>query len=152
MGTGLIGFGGGLFAVGTLIFAMGLAGSTADSTSDTKSNSIASKIKGSNVVQSGMALGAWGAVQATAAGVAIALGGGLRDVFSNLAMQGDLGPALISPVTGYGTVYSIEIVLLFVTLVAIGPLVKNPAQQRVQVVAQQDKEQSSSFGLAGFPG
>jgi BCD family chlorophyll transporter-like MFS transporter len=91
-------------------------------------------------------------VQATAAGVAIALGGGIRDIFSNLAMQGDLGPALVSPVTGYGTVYSIEIILLFVTLVAIGPLVKEPTQQDDQIEAQEEKDQSSAFGLAGFPG
>ena len=58
LGTALIGFGGGLFAVGTLTAAMALARDG----------------------ESGLALGAWGAVQATAAGVAIALGGVLRDV------------------------------------------------------------------------
>jgi BCD family chlorophyll transporter-like MFS transporter len=55
-GTFLIGFGGGLFAVGTLTAAMELA-------------------EGG---QSGLALGAWGAVQASTAGAAIALGGRLR--------------------------------------------------------------------------
>ena len=68
-GTLWIGFGSGLFSVGTLIAAMALE--TRDRT--------------------GLALGAWGAAQATAAGVAIAAGGALRDIVSSLAMHGDLG-------------------------------------------------------------
>jgi BCD family chlorophyll transporter-like MFS transporter len=101
-GTVLIGFGGGLFAVGTLTAAMSLAQSG----------------------QSGLALGAWGAVQATAAGTAIALGGAIRDAVAGLAVQGTLGPALTSPAAGYSAVYHIEIVLLFAALAAIGPLVR----------------------------
>jgi len=100
IGTVLIGFGGGLFAVGTLTAAMGLARDG----------------------QSGLALGAWGAVQATAAGVAIAIGGALRDFVSSLATEGSLGVGLMSPATGYGVVYYLEILLLFATLAAIGPL------------------------------
>ncbi|MDZ7651665.1 MAG: PucC family protein [Burkholderiaceae bacterium] len=42
----------------------------------------------------GLALGAWGAVQATAAGMAIAAGGALRDIVSGLAAQGALGATL----------------------------------------------------------
>jgi len=122
IGTALIGFGGGLFAVGTLTAAMDLARDG----------------------QSGLALGAWGAVQATAAGVAIALGGGIRDVVTGMASQGMLGPALNTPSTGYGFVYHIEIALLFATLVAIGPLVRT---------ARVDRPRSSAkFGLAEFPG
>lgn len=121
-GTALIGFGGGLFAVGTLIAAMNLA-------------------QGG---QSGLALGAWGAVQASAAGVAIALGGGLRDLVSGLAAEGALGPALTGAATGYGAVYHIEIALLFATLVAIGPLVR--PSQGVPIASRH------RFGLAGFPG
>jgi len=121
-GATLIGFGGGLFAVGTLTAAMAL----------TEDN------------QSGLVLGAWGAVQATAAGSAIALGGAIRDVVSALAAKGLLGPALTGPATGYGVVYHIEIVLLFATLAAIGPLVR-PARERRQ-------QSSSKFGLAEFPG
>ena len=71
-GTVLIGFGGGLFAVGMLTAAMDLATDGA----------------------SGIALGAWGAVQATSLGIAIAAGGALRDIFSSLATTGQLGPAL----------------------------------------------------------
>lgn len=122
IGAGLIGLGGGLFAVGTLTAAMAL---------DTNG-------------QNGLALGAWGAVQATATGVAIALGGGIRDVVASLSAQGLLGPALTGPATGYGFVYNIEIALLFATLVAIGPLVRSTRAHRQQP--------SSKFGLADFPG
>ena len=100
VGVVLIGVGGGLFAVGTLTAAMELG-------------------SGGN---SGLALGAWGAVQATASGVAIAAGGALRDIVSGLAASGALGEALTGPATGYVFVYQLEVVLLFATLVAIGPL------------------------------
>jgi BCD family chlorophyll transporter-like MFS transporter len=122
-GTALIGFGGGLFAVGTLTVAMGLERS------------------GDN----GLALGAWGAMQATAAGAAILLGGVLRDAVSGLAAQGALGPALNDPATGYGFVYHLEIALSFAALAAIGPLVR-PAQAAVRTPS------STRFGLAEFPG
>ncbi|MGA2127335.1 MAG: PucC family protein [Xanthobacteraceae bacterium] len=108
IGTSLIGFGAGLFAVGTLTATMRLA----------------------DAGRSGLALGAWGAAQASAAGVAIALGGIIRDAVSGLAAQGLLGPALTGPATGYGAVYQIEIVLLFCTLVAIGPLVRSTGGTR----------------------
>jgi BCD family chlorophyll transporter-like MFS transporter len=96
-----IGFSGGLFAVGTLLAAMRLE-------------------EGRFV---GMALGAWGAVQALAAGLSMFFGGALRDTVSKLATEGALGSALAAPVTGYSAVYHLEMLLLFVTLVAIGPLV-----------------------------
>jgi BCD family chlorophyll transporter-like MFS transporter len=72
----------------------------------------------------GLALGAWGAAQATAAGLAIAFSGIVNDAGSNLAVNGALGEALADPVTGFTMVYSTEILLLFATLVAIGPLVR----------------------------
>jgi BCD family chlorophyll transporter-like MFS transporter len=60
-------------------------------------------------------MGAWGAVQATAAGVGMAAGGLVRD-----------GVALISsPVMGYSAVYLIEIALLLLTLWAMGPLMRS---------------------------
>lgn len=105
-GTGLIGFGGGLFAIGTLAATMALG-------------------RGDNA---GLALGAWGAVQATAAGLAIAAGGALRDITAHLAAQGSLGSALSGPATGYGVVYQAEILVLFAALVVIGPLVRRPGQ------------------------
>ena len=105
VGTGLIGLGGGFFAHGTLTAAMRLA-------------------RGG---QTGLAIGTWGAVQASAAGIAVALGGLLRDGVGSLAARGSLGPALDDPATGYGCVYGLEVALLFATLAAIGPLVRSPA-------------------------
>ncbi len=121
IGTALIGFGGGLFAIGTLVAAMSLAG-----------NGL-----------SGIAVGSWGAVQATAAGVAIALGGAIRDGVSALAAAGSLGPAMMHPASGYSVVWYLEIALMFATLVAIGPLI------RVSRVAR--SKQQSRFGLAELP-
>jgi BCD family chlorophyll transporter-like MFS transporter len=122
IGTALIGFGGGLFAVGTLTAAMALAQNG----------------------ESGLALGTWGAVQATAAGAAVAGGGVIRDAISAFAGDGHLGVALASPATGYSIVYHIEIALLFATLAVIGPLVRS----RHAVVPQQ----ALQFGIAEFPG
>jgi BCD family chlorophyll transporter-like MFS transporter len=104
VGAGLIGFGGGLFSVATLTAAMTMP--TAEKAGR------------------GLALGAWGAAQATAAGLAIAIGGGIRDLVNGLATSGQLGEALSNPATGYSVVYHIEILLLFMTLVALGPLVR----------------------------
>jgi BCD family chlorophyll transporter-like MFS transporter len=106
-GTLLIGFGGGLFGHGTLTATMNLAPEN----------------------QRGLALGAWGAVQASAAGVAVALGGIIRDVVSGLVARDGLGPALTGPATGYAFVYAIEIALLFATLAAMFPLVRRIRQQ-----------------------
>ena len=103
IGTMLIGFGGGLFLVGTLAGAM------------------ARERNG----ESGLALGAWGAVQAASAGLAIVLGGAVRDGVTSLALRGSLGPVMNGASTGYTAVYQIEIFLLFATLVAIGPLVRS---------------------------
>jgi BCD family chlorophyll transporter-like MFS transporter len=69
--------------------------------------------------QAGLALGAWGAVQASAAGTAIALGGVLRDLVTHAAPHTALGPA-----AGYDAVYGIEVALLLATLVTIIPLVR----------------------------
>lgn len=124
VGTFIIGFSAGLFAVGTLTAAMALAGSG----------------------ESGLALGAWGAVQATAAGVAIAGGGALRDLFSHLALAGVLGPALTDEATGYSIVYHIELFFLFAALAAIGPLVRPIGAPRPS------GEAPRQFGLAELPG
>ena len=74
--------------------------------------------------QVGLTLGIWGAVQASAAGSAVAIGGLLRDGVGILAESGRLGPTLVTPATGYVAVYATEIAVLFITLVAIGPLVR----------------------------
>ena len=64
--------------------------------------------------QAGLALGAWGAVQATMAGIAMGLGGVIRDVVA----------AQTSSIAGYLAVYTLEILLLQATLMAMGPLLK----------------------------
>ena len=96
-----IGLGGGLFAVGTLFTAM--------------------RIEKAYV---GLALGAWGAVQSASAGIAMFLGGALRDTMTSVTTQGVLGTALTDPSVAYSMVYHLEMLLLFLTLVAVGPLVK----------------------------
>jgi BCD family chlorophyll transporter-like MFS transporter len=107
IGTLLIGFGGGLFGHGTLTATMNLAPES----------------------QTGLALGAWGAVQASAAGVAVALGGILRDVVGGFATREAFGPELANTATGYMFVYALEIVLMIATIVAMVPLLhKQPAQ------------------------
>ncbi|MFZ9993176.1 MAG: PucC family protein [Steroidobacteraceae bacterium] len=119
-GALLIGFGGGLFSVGTLLAAMAL-----------------------ERTDNGLALGAWGAVQATAAGLAIAAGGALCDLIGSYAEQGLLGPALVSKVSGYMFVYHVELGLLFAALIAIGPLVRSTTGPKL--VAER-------LGLADMPG
>jgi BCD family chlorophyll transporter-like MFS transporter len=120
-GVFLIGIGGGLFAVGTLTAAMALA----------------------RDANSGLALGAWGAVQATATGLAMAGGGALRDIVSQFATNGSLGSALTGPAVGYAFVYNLEVVFLFVTLVVIGPL--------ATFSRRNDEDDKNRFGLAEFP-
>jgi len=108
-GAVFIGFGGGLFAVSTLTTAMEMAHPPGDQPA---------------CATSGLVLGAWGAVQACAGGLAIGLGGALRDGVTALAAHGMLGEAMSGPGVGYSVVYHIEIALLFATLVALGPLVR----------------------------
>ncbi len=96
LGVFLIGLGGGLFAHGTLTATMQMAPPE----------------------QIGLAMGAWGAVQATAAGVGMALGGLLRDA---VALSS-------SSLLGYVSVYGLEIILLALTLWAVRPLQDFSAQ------------------------
>jgi BCD family chlorophyll transporter-like MFS transporter len=101
--------------------------------------------------QVGLALGAWGAVQASAAGVAIAFGGALRDGVGGLALDGALGTALGGPATGYTFVYLVEILLLFATMAAIGPLVR-PVPQEGGDAAPSARSTPAALGdLAGSP-
>jgi BCD family chlorophyll transporter-like MFS transporter len=87
--------------------------------------------------QIGLALGVWGAVQASAAGSAVAAGGLIRDGVGFLATNGVLGQAMAGPAVGYSFVYHIEIYLLFATLIAIGPLVR--------------RQTAPGFGLGAIP-
>ena len=121
VGVALIGFGNGFFAVGTLTASMALAR------------------QGNH----GFVIGAWGAVQATAAGLAVAVGGALRDIFASLAQSGALGAVMTGPAAGYTFVYQIEILMLFATLVVIGPL--------ATFVRQTNHLDTGKIGLADFP-
>jgi len=125
-GVVLIGLGGGLFSVGTLSAAMELDSGGLH----------------------GMVLGAWGGVVATATGLSVALGGVLRDLGTHLALSGVLGEVLATPGAGYTFVYHLELALLFVTLVALGPLVR----RRARPAPAPDHDPPPRFGLADFPG
>jgi len=75
--------------------------------------------------QTGLALGAWGAVQATAAGIAIAIGGVIRDIIINTPDADWFGPG-----TAYMAVFGLEIILLVLTLIAVIPLRRKRSMQR----------------------
>ncbi len=121
-GALMIGFGAGLFAVAMLTAAMTMpvAGNAGR----------------------GLALGAWGAAQATAIGLGVVLGGALRDGMSVLIQAGYLPDAVSQPSFAYSIVYQAEIVLLIVTLVLIGPLSRSARSQETQ---------AAKIGLSEFP-
>jgi MFS transporter, BCD family, chlorophyll transporter len=139
VGTFLIGLGGGLFSVATLTAAM-----TMDSNF---------KIGEKTTNFNGMALGAWGAVQASCGGIAVALGGSLRDLVSSLASSGSFGEVLAIPATGYSFVYHVELVLIVMTLIVIGPLVRfnRVSGLEVDVSANAAPRSKSKFGLSDLP-
>ena len=120
-GVFFIGVGAGLFSVGMLVAAMDLA----------------------RVAGSGIALGAWGSVQATATGIGVALGGALRDGLDVAIQTGSLGPAFESTSASYSIVYQLEVVLLFVTLIIVGPLAKFTRE----AMSEDDRR----LGLTEFP-
>ena len=70
--------------------------------------------------QRGLALGSWGAVQASAAGVAIALGGIIRDLVAHHGPHGTIGAA-----APYDCVFGLEIALLLATIIMMAPLVRH---------------------------
>jgi BCD family chlorophyll transporter-like MFS transporter len=122
VGVMMIGFGEGLFGVGTLSFAMNIRDAS----------------------QHGIALGAWGAVFATAEGLSFAVSGVTKDWLSHLVARGALGPGISSPAAPYTVVYLTEIVVLMATLVPLASLLRRgPAQETV--------DSSRSFGLADIP-
>jgi BCD family chlorophyll transporter-like MFS transporter len=92
--TLLAGFGAGLFGHGTLTAMMRSAPRD----------------------QIGLSLGAWGAVQTTAAGVAIAVGGVIRDAMLLVPGAGGAGP--------YVPVFLLEAALLALALIAAWPLLR----------------------------
>ncbi|MEM7496521.1 MAG: PucC family protein [Pseudomonadota bacterium] len=94
-GTALLGFGAGLFGHGTLTATMRAAPKE----------------------QAGLAIGAWGSVQATAAGLGIALGGVLRDVILAMPESARLGAE-----AAYLPVFGLEMVFLALAVVVALPL------------------------------
>jgi len=106
LGTFFIGFGAGLFGHGTLTATMNSAPKE----------------------QRGLALGAWGAVQATAAGIGVALGGVIRDALSSLEPGSVLTP--------YLSVYVVEVILLIAAIVTMNSLVRTPAGAAASNTAQ----------------
>ncbi|MCC5860673.1 MAG: PucC family protein [Gammaproteobacteria bacterium] len=119
-----IGFGAALFSHGTLTSTMRLAPRE----------------------QSGLALGAWGSVQATALGLGIAFSGIARDVITAVGIGADWGLRLGGAAAGYIVVYGVEIALLVATVIVIIPLVG-----RLRGYAMQDSSEASDVGLARQP-
>ena len=103
VGVLLVGLGGGMFGHGTLTATMNAAPRE----------------------QIGLSLGAWGAAQATAAGVGVAMGGVLRDAAAAAAGSG------ASPALGYTVVYATEILLLLLALQILWTLPRSTPVQRV---------------------
>ncbi|MEL6436284.1 MAG: BCD family MFS transporter [Pseudomonadota bacterium] len=124
-GAFLIGLGGGIFGVATMLAAMDVARGKADN---------------------GIVIGTWGAVQATAIGLGLAFGGFARDAVNVAAANGVFGSAMSAPAAGYSVVYHLEIGLLFAALVFLGPLVGQT------VHTQTETQERRSIGLVDLPG
>ena len=120
-----IGLGLGLFSVGTLMEAMSIA----------------------KTETAGLALGAWGAVQASCAGAGIAIGGLLRDGVAAWVGSGEGAVSMATRATGYSTVYTLEIALLLAGMAAIGPLVGHSRRGGRDA----DDPLAQPFGLREFP-
>ena len=101
-----------LFVAGTLATGLG-AGLFGHAT-------LTATMRAAPAEQTGLALGAWGAVQATAAGLGVALAGIVRDVLVGLQGAQGLLPGDIAPHLPYNAVFAIEIAFLGL---AIGALV-----------------------------
>ncbi len=119
LGALCIGFGNGLFSVGTLLRVMSLP----------------------HQGEHGLALGAWGAVQATCAGVAMAVAGFIRDAFTEPARSASAQSVDPLPGLGYVATYALAVIGLFVLLVVLGPLA---AKRRAE-------GRALPFGIAEFP-
>ena len=103
LATLVAGFGAGLFGHGTLTATM----------------------RSAPKEQIGLSLGAWGAVQATAAGIGVAMGGIIRDVMTALP-----GAEAAAPESAYTPVFVLEIIFLAAALIAILPLMRRIRQKR----------------------
>lgn len=107
LGNFLIGFGGALFGHGTLTATMNRAPKA----------------------QAGLALGAWGAVQATGAGLGVALSGTIRDLVNAALGTTEVIWGLAGAASGYVAVYVLEISLLLVAIGASVPLIRGSSRR-----------------------
>jgi BCD family chlorophyll transporter-like MFS transporter len=71
----------------------------------------------------------------------MAAGGAVRDLVAWAGTHGALGRAMAEPAAAYGVVYHLELLLLFATLAAIGPLASHAR-----------KDARAKLGLAELPG
>ncbi|MBU6165818.1 MAG: PucC family protein [Alphaproteobacteria bacterium] len=102
LGVLLAGLGTGLFGHGTLTATMQLAPRA----------------------QVGIAMGAWGAVQATSQGVGATIGGAIRDLTRGI----DLGLGVPANADGYVLIFGLELALMLATLAAMWPLLQRDGQ------------------------
>jgi len=85
--------------------------------------------------QIGLSLGAWGAVQATCAGIGIALAGIVRDILVGLDALGGLRPE-----TPYNVVFLIEVVLLsLAVLIAMPHAISRGTARKGPIVADEHR-------------
>ena len=75
--------------------------------------------------QVGLALGTWGAVQATAAGLAVAIGGIMRDIAIGTSAAGGVNAG-----SAYLPVFIFEIILLVLACVVLAPMIRKRGQTR----------------------
>lgn len=125
MGGGMVSFLGGTFLVGLGAGLFGHATLTATMRAAPKD-------------RVGLALGTWGAAQATAAGVGVALAGIVRDVV--VGLQGATGNAVATP---YNTVFVIETVSLLAAILVIWPMVHAYAH-RIDINSTSKKQVEAS--------
>ncbi|MCM0032755.1 MAG: MFS transporter [Sphingomonadales bacterium 32-65-25] len=102
LGVLLAGIGTGLFGHGTLTATMRLAPTG----------------------QIGIAMGAWGAVQATSQGIGATIGGVMRDAARGLSLGLDVPAAA----NGYVLIFALELALMAATLAAMWPLLNHDAR------------------------
>jgi BCD family chlorophyll transporter-like MFS transporter len=88
--------------------------------------------------QVGLALGTWGAVQATAAGLAVAIGGIMRDLITGWSAAGQANAA-----NAYLPVFMLEIVLLIAACIVLAPMMAKRAKPRQNATRAYVKREAS---------
>jgi BCD family chlorophyll transporter-like MFS transporter len=115
-------FTGGVFAFAAATLAVGLgAGLFGHGT-------LTATMRSAPKDQIGLALGAWGAVQATAAGIAVAVGGVARDLIIAMSEEGSFAAA-----DAYMPVFAAEAVMLVLALVVLIPLIRRKSPARPEL-------------------